>query len=89
MLDAKNSQHELSIERFLVKSEEAFFGKVRRDKLSSAASIRSSQRDSIWGTPSPSIYTRPDCTFPTLASNFLTLTSLISAKYSRIFHHGL
>lgn len=44
-----------------MKSEEAFFGKVRKDKLSSAASIRSSQRDSVWGTPSPSIYSRPDC----------------------------
>ncbi|PBK78186.1 modular protein with glycoside hydrolase family 13 and glycosyltransferase family 5 domains [Armillaria solidipes] len=59
-LNAKNSEHELSIEKFLVKSEEAFFGKVRKDKLDSAASIRSSQRDSVWGTPSPSIYSRPD-----------------------------
>ncbi|KAF9053716.1 modular protein with glycoside hydrolase family 13 and glycosyltransferase family 5 domains [Hymenopellis radicata] len=58
-LNAKNSEHELSIEKFLVKSEEAFFGKVRKDKLDSAASIRSSQRDSVWGTPSPSIYSRP------------------------------
>ncbi|KAJ7111552.1 modular protein with glycoside hydrolase family 13 and glycosyltransferase family 5 domains [Mycena crocata] len=59
-LNAKNSEHELSIEKFLMKSEEAFFGKVRKDKLSSASSIRSSQRDSIWGTPSPSLYSRPD-----------------------------
>src|ERR1700743_3425652 len=43
-----------------MKSEEAFFGKVRKDKLSSAASIISSKRDSVWGTPSPSIYSRPD-----------------------------
>lgn len=63
MLNAKNSEHELSIEKFLVKSEEAFFGKVRKDKLDSAASIRSSQRDSVWGTPSPSLYSRPDCKF--------------------------
>ncbi len=63
ILDAKNSQHELSIEKFLVKSEEAFFGKARRDKLDIAASIRSSHRDSVWGTPSPSVFTRPDCAF--------------------------
>lgn len=59
MLDAKNSEHELSIEKYLVKSEEAFFGKVRKDKLDSAASIRSSARESVWGTPSPSLYSRP------------------------------
>ncbi|TFK42547.1 hypothetical protein BDQ12DRAFT_281172 [Crucibulum laeve] len=59
-LNAKNSEHELSIEKYLTKSEEKFFGKVRKDKLSSAASVRSSQRDSVWGTPSPSIYSRPD-----------------------------
>lgn len=61
MLDAKNSEHELSIEKYLVKSEEAFFGKVRKDKLSSAASVRSSMRDSVWGAPSVSLYSRPDC----------------------------
>ncbi|PFH54317.1 glycosyltransferase family 5 protein [Amanita thiersii Skay4041] len=60
LLNAKNSEHELSIEKFLVKSEEAFFGRVRREKLSSAASIHSSQRDSMWGTPSASMYSRPD-----------------------------
>ncbi|KAF8625783.1 hypothetical protein AX15_005173 [Amanita polypyramis BW_CC] len=59
MLDAKNSQHQLSIEKFLVKSEEAFFGRVRREKLSSAVSVRSSQRDSMFGTPSLSVYSRP------------------------------
>ena len=56
MLNAHNSKHELSIEKFLMKSEEAFFDKVKKDKLSSAASIRSSQRDSIWGTPAPSTF---------------------------------
>ncbi|KAI0647127.1 glycoside hydrolase family 13 and glycosyltransferase family 5 protein [Trametes meyenii] len=56
MLDAHNSKHELSIEKFLMKSEEAFFDKVKKDKLSSAASIRSSQRDSVWGTPAPSTF---------------------------------
>ncbi|KAF9535312.1 modular protein with glycoside hydrolase family 13 and glycosyltransferase family 5 domains [Crepidotus variabilis] len=60
LLNSKNSEHELSIEKFLTKSEEAFFGKVRKQKLSDAASIRSSQRDSVWGTPSPSLYSRPD-----------------------------
>ncbi|KAJ7063334.1 modular protein with glycoside hydrolase family 13 and glycosyltransferase family 5 domains [Mycena amicta] len=58
-LNAKNSEHELSIDKFLMKSEEAFFGKVRKEQLSSsAASIRSSKRESVWGTPSPSIYSR-------------------------------
>ncbi|KAH9946048.1 glycoside hydrolase family 13 and glycosyltransferase family 5 protein [Epithele typhae] len=56
MLNAHNSKHELSIEKFLMKSEEAFFDKVKKDKLSSAASIRSSQRDSVWGTPAPSTF---------------------------------
>lgn len=61
-LNSKNSETELSIEKFLVKSEETFFGKVKKDKLaSSAASIRSSARDSVWGTPSASLYSRPDC----------------------------
>ena len=56
MLNAHNSKHELSIEKFLARSEEVFFDKVKKDKLSSAASIRSSQRDSIWGTPAPSTF---------------------------------
>jgi len=60
MLSADNSKGELSIEKFLIKSEEAYFGKVRKEKLDSAASIRSSQRDSVWGTPAPSLYSRPD-----------------------------
>ncbi|KAF8654127.1 hypothetical protein AX16_003658 [Volvariella volvacea WC 439] len=58
-LNSKNSEHELCIEKYLIKSEEKFFGRVRKEKLaSSAASIRSSQRDSVWGTPS--IYSRPE-----------------------------
>jgi alpha-1,3-glucan synthase len=61
-LSADNSKGELSIEKYLTKSEEAFFDKVRKDKLSSAASHRSSRRESIWGTPSPSLYDRPTCT---------------------------
>ncbi|GJE90808.1 apha amylase catalytic domain and glycogen synthase DULL1-like domain-containing protein [Phanerochaete sordida] len=55
-LNSHNSKHELSIEKFLTKSEEKFFDKVKKDKLSSAASIRSSQRDSVWGTPAPSSF---------------------------------
>ncbi|KAG8699976.1 Cell wall alpha-1,3-glucan synthase ags1, partial [Ceratobasidium sp. 394] len=51
LLTADNSKSELSIEKFLTKSEEAFFDKVKKDKISSAASIRS-RRDSTWGTPS-------------------------------------
>lgn len=48
-LSAENSKGELSIERFLVKSEEDFFNKVKKDKMSSAASILSSRRESLWG----------------------------------------
>ncbi|EPT06178.1 hypothetical protein FOMPIDRAFT_68356 [Fomitopsis schrenkii] len=55
-LNAHNSKHELSIEKFLTKSEEKFFDKVKHDKISSAASIRSSRRDSVWGTPAPSSF---------------------------------
>jgi hypothetical protein len=65
-LSADNSKGELSIEKYLTKSEEAFFDKVRKDKLSSAASLRSSQRESMWGTPSLSLYdhpSRPTCMF--------------------------
>jgi alpha-1,3-glucan synthase len=51
-LSADNSKTELSIERYLVKSEEAYFDKVRKDKLSSAASYISSHRDSVWSSTS-------------------------------------
>ncbi|KIY70932.1 glycosyltransferase family 5 protein [Cylindrobasidium torrendii FP15055 ss-10] len=74
-LNAKNSEHELSIEKFLIKSEEAFFDKVRKDKLDSAASIRSSQRDSVWGTPSPSIYSRPSS--PNTQSQFMDYDNVL------------
>ncbi|KAJ8584921.1 glycoside hydrolase family 13/glycosyltransferase family 5 protein [Rhizopogon salebrosus TDB-379] len=50
-LSADNSQRELSIEKYLVKSEEAFFDRVRKDKLSSAASYISSHRESVWSMP--------------------------------------
>ncbi|KAI0306448.1 modular protein with glycoside hydrolase family 13 and glycosyltransferase family 5 domains [Multifurca ochricompacta] len=58
-LSADNSKAELSIEKFLQKSEASFFDKVRKDKLSSAASFRSSRRESMWGTPSSSLYDHP------------------------------
>lgn len=59
MLSAENSRSELSIERFLVKSEEEFFQRVRKEKISSAASILSSKRGSSWGTPSLHFDSRP------------------------------
>ncbi|CAK5276043.1 unnamed protein product [Mycena citricolor] len=62
-LDAKNSEHELSIERFLIKSEEKFFHQVKKEKMHATESLRSSKRDSIWGTPSSSIDSRPGSPF--------------------------
>ena len=64
-LDSKNSQGELSIEKFLTKSEEAFFDKVKEDKRDNAASLRS-QRDSFYhssgASPRSSFFSsRPDC----------------------------
>jgi len=74
-LDAKNSQGELSIEKFLTKSEEAFFDKVKEDKRSSAASLRS-QRDSGFfhsNASRTSFYsTRPDCEYPPLVRSYPT-----------------
>ncbi|EMD38388.1 bifunctional glycoside hydrolase family 13 glycosyltransferase family 5 protein [Gelatoporia subvermispora B] len=68
MLDSHNSKTELSIEKFLTKSEEAFFDKVKKDKLSSAASVRSSQRDSVWGTPAPSSFDHSRPSSPSMHS---------------------
>lgn len=60
-LDSKNSQDELSIEKFLMKSEEEFFDKAKEEKRNNAASLRS-QRDSFYGGSRTSFYsTRPDC----------------------------
>lgn len=50
-LSADNSKGELSIEKFLTKSEELFFDRVRKEKLSSAASYISSKRESMWSMP--------------------------------------
>ncbi|KAF8825486.1 hypothetical protein HHX47_DHR6000210 [Lentinula edodes] len=49
-LNAKNSEHGLSIEKYLIKSEEAFFDKVRRKRLSSASASIKSKRSSFWGS---------------------------------------
>ncbi|KAI6005611.1 glycoside hydrolase family 13/glycosyltransferase family 5 protein [Pisolithus albus] len=51
MLSADNSKGELSIEKFLTKSEEHFFDRVRKEKLSSAVSYISSKRESMWSMP--------------------------------------
>lgn len=48
-LDANNSKGDLSIEKFLTKSEEAFFDRARRDKLVAAGGGHS-QRNSFWST---------------------------------------
>ncbi|KAI0079915.1 glycoside hydrolase family 13 and glycosyltransferase family 5 protein [Panus rudis PR-1116 ss-1] len=69
-LNSHNSKHELSIEKFLTKSEEAFFDKVKKDKLSSAASIRSSRRESVWGTPAPSTFDHSRPSSPMGGSSF-------------------
>ncbi|KZO95858.1 glycosyltransferase family 5 protein [Calocera viscosa TUFC12733] len=50
LLTPENSKNELSIERYLQKSEEAFFDKVRKDKINYASSVRSG-RDSTFGAP--------------------------------------
>ncbi|KAG8934063.1 Cell wall alpha-1,3-glucan synthase ags1 [Tulasnella sp. 418] len=54
-LTAENSKGDLCIEKFLVKSEEAFFDKVKKEKMESSAMSIRSHRDSTWGTPSPTI----------------------------------
>ena len=67
-LNAKNSQLELSIEKFLTKREEEFFDKAREDKRSSAASLKP-QHGSFYNSNVSwtSFYsTRPDCTCPIL-----------------------
>ncbi|KAF8522241.1 glycoside hydrolase family 13 and glycosyltransferase family 5 protein [Hysterangium stoloniferum] len=50
-LSTDNSKGDLSIEKFLTKSEEKFFDRVRRDRLSSAASIRSSNQSILESRP--------------------------------------
>jgi alpha-1,3-glucan synthase len=59
-LDSKNSQHELSIEKF--------FDKLKDDKHSSAASLRSQCGSSYNANPSRSSFysVRPNCKCPVL-----------------------
>ena len=79
-LDAKNSQNELSIEKFLTKSEEAFFDKVKEEKRDTAATLRS-QRDSFYhsGASRSSFFSvRPDCKCPFL-SVILSYSHFVSA----------
>ncbi|KII88464.1 glycosyltransferase family 5 protein [Plicaturopsis crispa FD-325 SS-3] len=86
-LNAENSKHELSIEKYLVKSEEAFFDKVRKDKLDSAASIRSSQRDSMWGAPSPSLYDHSRPSSPGTQSYAPSSTDPFHSDYTGPMNH--
>ncbi|KAE9411209.1 modular protein with glycoside hydrolase family 13 and glycosyltransferase family 5 domains [Gymnopus androsaceus JB14] len=51
-LNGKNSEHGLSIEKYLMKSEDAFFEKVRRKRLSTASASISSE--SLSGSSQPS-----------------------------------
>ena len=60
---ATNFQRKLSIEKFLTKSEEAFFDKVKEGKRSGAASLRP-QHDSFYHgfkTRTHKIYERRSC----------------------------
>ena len=77
-LSADNSKGDLCIEKFLIKSEKAFFEEVKREKISgalrellrgsavltAAMSIRSS-RDSFMQSRAPSMVDgfRPECKF--------------------------
>lgn len=85
MLNAHNSKHELSIEKYLMKSEEAFFDKVKKDKLSSAASVRSSQRDSVWGTPAPSTF---DHSRPSSPSGQSFAGTGLNGEYTGVLPNG-
>jgi alpha-1,3-glucan synthase len=62
-LSADNSKGDLCIEKFLIKSEKAFFDEIKKEKIS-AMSIRSS-RDSFIQSRAPSMIDgfRPECEF--------------------------
>ncbi|KIK62206.1 glycosyltransferase family 5 protein [Collybiopsis luxurians FD-317 M1] len=49
-LNAKNSEHGLSIEKYLMKSEETFFSQVRKKRISSASASIKSRGSSTWGS---------------------------------------
>jgi alpha-1,3-glucan synthase len=85
-----NSKGDLSIEIFLTRSEEKFFDKVRKYKLSSAASIRSSQHGCVWG--SPSVHDCfPSCELLALQykTRLLSNPSPAPSGFASIGHHGL
>ena len=80
-LNVKNSQNELSIEKFLTRSEEAFFDKLKEDKRDNAASLRS-QRDSFYhsGASRSSFFSaRPGC-----ESFFLLIAILLKFCFSSV-----
>jgi alpha-1,3-glucan synthase len=60
-LNATNSERELSVDKFLTKSEESFFNKVRKRKLNDAASIPSPYREPVWGAQGGSMYPSLTC----------------------------
>lgn len=64
ILNSDNSKTDLCIEKFLMKSEKAFFEEVKRGRMSSVASVKSS-RDSFVQSRAPSMIDgyRPDCEF--------------------------
>ncbi|KAL1689446.1 glycoside hydrolase family 13 and glycosyltransferase family 5 protein [Schizophyllum commune] len=74
-LNPKNSEHELSIEKYLMKSEEAFFEKVRKDKLSTAASLRSHKHDGA-----STMHSRPSSVYT--ASEMGQRSSVALSRYS-------
>ncbi|KAG2142801.1 uncharacterized protein EDB93DRAFT_1157751 [Suillus bovinus] len=85
-LNSNNSKGELSIEKYLVKSEEAFFERVRRDKLSSAASYISWHPESIWSISASKIGSWPLYTIiialgQILAANSYQMTLLTGRNY--------
>ncbi|CED84497.1 modular protein with glycoside hydrolase family 13 and glycosyltransferase family 5 domains [Phaffia rhodozyma] len=62
LLNAGNSKGDLCIEQFLIKSERKYFATVKKDKINAStasykgSSIKGSSRDSMFGTPSPSLH---------------------------------
>jgi alpha-1,3-glucan synthase len=61
-LSSDNSKGDLCIEKYLIKSEKAFFDDVKKSKMSSMASVKSS-RDSFVQSRAPSVMDgyRPEC----------------------------
>lgn len=61
-LTSDNSKNDLCIEKYLIKSEKAFFDDVKKSRMSSMASVKSS-RDSFVQSRAPSVMDgyRPEC----------------------------